>query len=342
MRWEPDTLLGAGFEQARLGDATLVRLAPGRGQAAAVGTGTGAEPGSRDVRVRGAVLHVHGYNDYFFQAHLAHAFADAGYLFYAVDLRGAGRSLRPDQVPHYVTDMREQATDVARAARTLRTLHPDLPLVVHAHSTGGLTTALWAHAHRHATGPVAGPDALVLNSPFLDLPGTSFERGIGTRLLDTMGPLRPLALMTEGPSWYATGQLAANGGRWEFDTTLKRPEGLPVRVGWMRAVRRAHARVARGLAIACPVLVALSATSSPDAPDNPLLDSTDTVLDVEQIAAVAPRLGRDVTVVRIDGGVHDLALSADGPRAEYLETVERWLGTTLPAPAPHGDTEEAR
>jgi alpha-beta hydrolase superfamily lysophospholipase len=308
--WETDALLGEPFEQAALGEATLVRR---RGEA---GEGT----------LRGAVLHVHGYNDYFFQAHLAEAFAEAGYAFYAVDLRAAGRSLRSDQVPHYVADLREQAGDVARAAHAVRSAHPDLPLVVHAHSTGGLTTSLWAHAHRHATGADAGPDALVLNSPFLELPGSAFAKAVGTPLLDRVGPLRPLATLSHNPSWYAT----ALAREWVFDTTLKRPEGLPARAGWLRAVRRAQARVARGLAIACPVLVAVSAASSRDGRDNPRVSSTDTVLDVDLIAARAPRLGRDVTVQRFEGGVHDLSLSAEGPRKEYLESVLTWLATVLP------------
>ncbi|GAB2470265.1 alpha/beta hydrolase [Xylanimonas ulmi] len=311
--WRDDDLLGAPFEQAPLGPATLVRLRPTPDDVAAA---------------RGVVLHVHGYNDYFFHAHLARAFADAGYLFHAVDLRAAGRSLRPGQTPHYVTDLREQGSDVAAASAALRAAYP-LPLVAHAHSTGGLTTSLWAHAHRHATGTAAGPDALVLDSPFLELPGSEFGRAVGTRVLDRLGSLRPLTALSHGPSWYATALLRENGGRWEFDTTLKRPDGVPARAGWLRAVRRAQARVARGLAIACPVLLAASAASSRDAPDNPLVDSTDTVLDVEQIVARAPRLGRDVTVLRIEGGVHDLALSADGPRQAYLDAVLGWLATAL-------------
>lgn len=281
---------------------------------------------------RAAVLHVHGYNDYFFQDHLARTFTDAGYAFYAVDLRGAGRSWRHDQVPHYVTDLQEQATDVAQAARAVRAERPDLPLVLHAHSTGGLTTSLWAHAHRHASGEAAGPDALVLDAPFLDIPGSALTRGIGTKALDTLAPLSPLSPVKREPSWYSTHLLADNGGRWAFDTRLKRPEGLPVRVGWMRAVRRAQARVAQGLAISCPVLVAVAASSGPDAADNPHLDAQDTVLDVARIVDVAPRLGDDVTLLRVRDGVHDLSLSDDAPRAAYLAGVLQWLDARLPRP----------
>ena len=40
-----------------------------------------------------AVLYLHGWNDYFFQTHVADAFSAAGFAFYALDLRRYGRSL---------------------------------------------------------------------------------------------------------------------------------------------------------------------------------------------------------------------------------------------------------
>jgi alpha-beta hydrolase superfamily lysophospholipase len=313
--WRTDHLLGEPFQETRLGPATLVRYRPSDGPAAP----------------KSAVIHVHGYNDYFFQEHLARAFAAAGYAFYAVDLRAAGRSLRPDQIPHFVTDLREQASDIAAAARTVRALEPGLPLVVHAHSTGGLTASLWAHAHRNAAGADAGPDALVLDSPFLDLRAPEWKRGIGTRVLDTVGRLASTAIVNDGPSRYAEHLLAANGGRWEFDTALKRPEGVPGRVGWFVAVRRAQARVAAGLEIACPVLLARSDSSGPDELDNPLLDAQDTVLDVQHMAALGPGLGHDVTELVVPGGVHDLALSARGPREAYLDGMLKWTDSQVDA-----------
>ncbi|WP_318244450.1 alpha/beta hydrolase [Oerskovia merdavium] len=291
--------------------ATLVRRVP---------VGAGAAGG-----LRGVFLHVHGYNDYFFQDHLARAVEDAGYAFFAVDLRAAGRSLRPGQVPHFVEDLREPATDLSVAVAAVRGLHPGLPVAVHAHSTGGLVAPLWAHAHRRQR----LVDALVLDSPFLDLNSSWLNRTIATRVLDAVGPWSPLAVLSAAPSAYATHLLAANGGRWEFDPTLKRPDGVPVRAGWLRAVRQGQARFARGLDVACPVLVAHSATSGPDDLANPLLDEQDTVLDVEQIARLAPRAGPDVTIRSIEGGVHDLTLSADGPREAYLSSMLTWLDDRL-------------
>ncbi|GMA25906.1 alpha/beta hydrolase [Luteimicrobium album] len=330
--WRSDDELGDAFQVATLpasgaggarshGGAvpprvTLVRAAAGR---------LGGEHGGRP---RAVALHVHGYNDYFFQRHLAETFTGAGYAFVAVDLRRAGRSWRPGEVPHYVDDLHEHAADLALAAAAARAMHPGVPLVVHAHSTGGLTASLWAHSARRGED---GPDLLVLDSPFLDLRSSWFNRTVGTRVLDVVGPYAPLRAMTSAPSVYATRQHASNGGRWEFDRALKRPEGLPVRAGWLRAVRRGQARVEQGLEIVAPVLVARSARSGPDREDNPDLDREDTVLDVRSIARLGPRLGRDMTELVVDGGVHDLTLSADGPRGVYLDGVLAWLDARLEA-----------
>lgn len=315
--WRTDRLLGDAFEERPLGPATLVRAV------------------DRPERPRAAALHVHGYNDYFIQAHLARALVAAGLVLYAVDLRRAGRSLLDggpgagDPLPpHYVASLREAGADLSAAAHAIRELEPGLPVVVHAHSTGGLGAALWAHAVRHD--PAHGPDLLVLNSPFFSLSGSRLADAGRSAVLELLGRRRPLAVVSANPSVYATFQHASHGGRWDFDTTLKRPEGLPARAGWLRTVTRAQARLARGLAVPGPVLVARSDTSGPDRPDNPRLDAQDTVLDVGRIAALTPRVGTDTTSLVVPGGVHDLALSADGPRHAYLDGLLAWLEARLP------------
>lgn len=314
--WRAD-LLGAGWEQAQLevGEdeegplvATLVRRTPTRA----------------DVGSRPAVLYVHGFNDYFFQTHVADAFDARGYELYAVDLRRCGRSWRAGQTPHWCTDLVEYAADLTAAARVVRAELGHTTLAVLGHSTGGLVASLWAHSLRHA-GVV---DALVLNSPWFDLNARWFHRVVSTRILD-LAPVDPRFVVADGPSAYSWHLHVDHGGRWRYDLDLKPPGGFPVRAGWLRAVRRGQARLARGLAVAAPVLVCTSTASGPNALDNPDLDRQDTVLDVAQIAARAPRIGPDVTLVQVAGAVHDLSLSAPGPRAVYLSTVLGWLDARL-------------
>ena len=313
--WRPDPL-GPGWEQAELAVsvadpdlvATLVRH--------------GEQPTGP------AMLHLHGFNDYFFQTHLAAAAREAGLAFYALDLRRCGRSWRPGQLPHVVADLAEYRVDLALAARWLRSLGHD-QLVLHGHSTGGLTAALWSAspAGREAV------DALVLNSPWFDLNARWFQRVVSTWVLDTLGPLDPDRVIADGPSAYSYHLHRDHGGRWDYDLALKPPDGFPVRAGWLRAVRRGQARLARGLDLDAPVLVATAAESGPNHLDNPLLDAQDTVLDVRQIWARTDRLGDDVTELRIPGGIHDLTLSADRPRELYLSRMFAWVGQRLAARA---------
>lgn len=297
--WLDDVL--AGYSRRSLGVATLVR--------------PNAQP---DVPTC-AVLHVHGYNDYFFQTHLARAFVEAGRSFYAVDLARAGRSLVPGDVPHYMADVAEQGDGIDAAVRAIADLHPGLPIVVHGHSTGGLTSAIWAADRAHPS-----LAALVLDSPLFGKRYGVVQRA-ASHALPLLAAVRPLGVVSHGPSIYATHQHVSGGGRWDFDVTWKRPEGLPARVAWANAVRMAESRVAKGLQLSIPVLVARSDSSGPDIAGNPLLDAQDTVLDVQQIARMIPKLGNHVTELVVPGGVHELSLSREAPRAAYLHGVLRWM-----------------
>lgn len=313
MGWSPDDV--PGWERLTVpvgaGDdvVTVVRAAP----AAVAGTsGTDARP---------AVLLLHGYNDYVFQAHVADALGARGYACYGVDLRRCGRSTRPGQVPHFTTDLAEYRADLDAALDVVRGAgHPWV--AVAGHSTGGLTGALWAAARRDA----GGPDALVLNSPWLRLNGGRARRAWQAAVVGVVGRLAPLRVVERGGGSAYQRQLhVANGGRWTYDLGLKPPGGFPVRAGWLRAVVAGQRTVARGLRLEIPVLVCTSASGGPNRDDNPDLGRQDTVLDPAHTWRLAPRLGTDVTVVRIEDGVHDLSLSADGPRDRYLSAVLDWL-----------------
>ena len=297
--WAPDIL--PGFENARIDPITLVR------------------PVDQPASPRSVVLYVHGFNDYFFQDHLARAFVDAGHAFYAVDLARAGRSLKPGDIPHYMADASEQGDDISLAVESIATAHPGLPIVVHGHSTGGLTAAIWASERPHPS--LAG---LVLNSPLFGTKIAPAQRLL-LLALPLVAAIRPMAVVTSLPSVYAEHQHVANGGRWQFDTSLKRLTDMPVRAAWTAATRRARSQIARGLNLQVPVLVARCDSSGPDVPDNPLLDRQDTVVSVDETARLAPHLGDDVEHLVIPGGVHDLSLSQDEPRELYFRSIMRWL-----------------
>ncbi|WP_207782116.1 alpha/beta hydrolase [Phytoactinopolyspora limicola] len=270
-----------------------------------------------------AVLYVHGFVDYFFQTHLADAWADHGYHFYALDLRKYGRSLLPHQTPNYCTDLREYFEELDAAAHILREEHGHDTVVVMGHSTGGLITSLWAHERRH-DGIV---DALVLNSPWFDLNASWLSRVVLTQVIDVLGQFRPRRQVGSIAPHYGRSIHQDADGVWDYNLQWKPHEGFPVLAGWIRAVRRGQARLAQGLDITCPILVCCSDRSGDNKRWTPEITETDCVLDVEHIAARAVRLGPTVTITRIRGGIHDLALSADAAREQYLDTVFRWLRT---------------
>jgi len=278
-------------------------------------------------RRRRAVLYVHGFVDYFFQTHLGDAFEEHGYAFYAIDLRGYGRSLahwtEAGKDPNMVDDLSLYAQDLDAAAAVIRAEGHD-ELVVVGHSTGGLVTSLWANAR---PGKVA---ALVLNSPWFDLNSSWFDRVISTRVIDVVGRFAPRLVVGSLDDAYGQALHTGTGGEWTYELGWKPHEGFPVRAGWLREIRRGHAQVARGLHVQCPVLVLTSTRSGPHKGWHPEVVTTDSVLDVQHIKDRAPGLGDDVTLVEIEGGAHDLVLSPEPARTAFLDEVFAWLDERLP------------
>jgi alpha-beta hydrolase superfamily lysophospholipase len=273
-----------------------------------------------------AVLHVHGFVDYFFQTHLADRMVADGFDFYALDLRKYGRSLRPHQTPYFCRSLTEYYAELDAAVRIIREEDEHETVLVHAHSTGGLITPLWAHRHRTAS-PI---DGLALNSPFFDMNQPWLVRTgidlVGTRV----GAFKPYAkLPAPDAGYYGKSIHRDHSGEWDFDLAWKPLSGVQIHAGWLRAIRAGHRRIAAGLAIEVPILVACSTATFRSSRWDESVLRTDAVLDVEHIAGRAHRLGSHVTLVRIENGVHDLALSAEPVRQRYLDELGRWVTTAL-------------
>ena len=314
--WDPDLLTGYESTDLPLPDAARAAGEPEETPLVA----TLVRRVGPELRTGGpAVLYVHGWNDYFFQTHLADAMADLGYAFYALDLRRYGRSLRRGQLRGYTTDLDEYHVELDAAAAVIAEDHAGL--LVMGHSTGGLVTALWAAAR---PGRVQG---LLLNSPWLDLQGSALVRALSSPLVEALGSRSPTSVLRLPPDlgFYARSLHSTLEGEWDYDLDLKSTPSPPIRAGWLRAVLAGHQRVAAGLDIEVPVLVLASRATDFARRWHEGLRDVDTVLDVEQIAARAVRLGRHVTVVRIPDGMHDLVLSAPQVRAGVLTEMSRWM-----------------
>ena len=265
------------------------------------------------------MLYFHGWNDYFFQTHVADAFADAGVDFYAIDLRRYGRSLRRGQLPTFITDLDDYGEEIGQAADLIAADHDRLVLA--AHSTGGLIAALWAANNSDRVA------ALILNSPWLDLQGSAMVRALGTPVIDALGHSRPTSVLKLLPDlgFYPRVLHSSLEGEWDYDLALKSTPSPPVRVGWLRAILIGQKRVAAGLNLSCPVLVMCSTTTDFSRRWHEGLRTADTVLDVDQIVSRATRLGRLVTILRVDQGLHDVMLSAPAVRKLALDDMLRWL-----------------
>ena len=300
---------------------------------------------------RRAVLYLHGFVDYFFQRHLADFYVDLGFDFYALDLRKYGRSLRPHQTPNYVESLSDYFPEIDEAVRIVRDVDGHDTLLLNGHSTGGLIAALWAGGALRDEGRTPkdrGPagqgaraagakgrapvDGLFLNSPFLDIAEPLVMRKAGAGLARALRPRFPKAKLPAGVSdRYPRSIHRDHEGEWDFDLEWKPILGFPVRAAWLAAVRRGQLRLHKGLDVDVPVLVMASTRSI--RPTRKVLDVTgaDAVLDVEHMARWAPRIGRHVTLVRIDGGLHDLVLSDEPARTQVFEELTRWTNGYLPA-----------
>jgi len=266
-----------------------------------------------------AVLYVHGFADYFFQTHVADFWCNRGYDFYALDLRKFGRSLRPHQTPNYVDDLTAYYEELDQAFEAISANYRHI--VLSAHSTGGLIVPLWAADRKVA---VAGT---VLNAPWLDMQGDAITRNVAMPVIRRLGARKPqVEIRRKVTGFYGRSLHVTQKGEWDFDLAWKPLESWPVYAGWIRAVREAQIRVARGIEVPGPVLVLSSSRSAqPNSIHHPDIFSTDIVLNVEQIRRRAPMLGRHVTLVQVDGAMHDVMMSRAPVRKIVFDEVAVFL-----------------
>lgn len=284
-----------------------------------------AQPETENHSFLRAVLYIHGYVDYFFQNHMAEAFTRAGIRFFALDLRKYGRSLLPHQHLNYCRDLREYYPEIDRSINEIRGEgYADITLL--GHSTGGLLAALYCAEDGHGGNRRKYIDRLILNSPFLAFNASWFTRQVMIPVSGLISRTFPYAATKNRLSpFYARSVHRSMEGEWEYNLEWKPAEGMPLYLAWLRAIRRGQKRVKRGLGIPVPVLVMHSDRSSWEKQWNPILKQTDAVLNVNDIRKRAPRLGSQVSLLEIAGGMHDLVLSPRPVREQALGEMIRWI-----------------
>jgi len=308
----PDILPGYEAESISLSpdregpsSATLVRFAER--------TGTGR-----------AVLYVHGYNDYFFCPELGSRFVAAGWDFYALDLRKHGRSLAEHQTPSLVSDFGEYYEELAEAVARIRARDGVRFLMLAGHSTGGAIVPLFAK-------DCGGVDALFLNSPFLAFAVPKVNEialRTGIRLLGRWSPDSVVPRAADPRYAWSLHKDYGRGGEWTYNEDWKRPGDLPLRAGFVRAAAAAHDRIHGGLRLDLPVLVGASKRGGghSEGYDSSWANS-DTVLDPVVTLQRSRRIGPCVERFEVDGGMHDLMLSALPVRDRVWERLLGWMDT---------------
>lgn len=291
--------------------------------------------GEADPSAKHAVLLVHGFTDYFFNTDQADHAAARGFAVYALDLNKCGRSWREGQTPHFTTDLARYDAELERTLDVIAQESPKAAILINGHSTGGLIVALWLDRVRRrgdtARRRIAG---LVLNSPWLDLQGPAILRtaptGAVIGAISRLRKTRVLRSPTEGG--YGATLHREYGGEFDYNLAWKPIGGFPVTFGWLHAIRRAHARLHRGLDVGVPNLILRSDRSVREARDPDKIQRGDAVLDVKQIARWAGCIGNHSTIVPIADAKHDVFLSVPESRQAAYRALDQWLDLYLAEP----------
>ena len=304
-------VLGSGYEQA-----TLDFPDDYEGQVTATLVRKKAEHATRK-----AVLYIHGFIDYFFQTEMAEQFNQHGFDFYALDLRKYGRSHLPHQKYYNVREMAEYDAEITQALEIMGAEGHDAVLLC-GHSTGGLTTTLYA-AH-HLDHPLI--KALWVNSPFYDFNMNPIKKKLGLPNLSRVGKICPdLEFPSELNKWYVTSLHKSLKGEWDFNLEWKKTTYPLVRLSFIRAIFEAQKEIHQGVALNVPALVMHSDQTKNPKKWHKHAQSSDVILDVKHIDKYARKMKGDVTISEIKGGLHDLVLSEKSVRDQVYQQLFQWL-----------------
>jgi alpha-beta hydrolase superfamily lysophospholipase len=282
-----------------------------------------------DLEGRRAVLYVHGYNDYFFQRHVADFYTSLGITFYALDLRKYGRSLMPHQTAYLCRSVQEYYPEIDAAVDIIKRDGHKLVLVS-AHSTGGLIVSLWADEGNGRN----LIDALILNSTYLSSGVPAAARFMVDPICRIIARRNPAAAFPlRVPPRYARSLHRSYQGEWDFNTAWKSVDGTLLRSAWLASIHQGQRRVRKGLCIGVPVLVLCGTASGNRKTPSPDLLAADIVLDVGQIAQLSTKLSQNVTCIRITGAIHDVFLSPLAARRRAFGELSNWLIAYAPDPS---------
>ena len=327
-----DPLLGEGYRTHRIDlgaddegplVATLIHREAAGATAADGATGAARPP----------ILLMHGWSDYVLDRGLMEHLGRRGHDVWGLDLRKHGRSLLPGQT---ATEIDHLSRYDAELDASLRVIGRERPPVLLAHSTGGLTAALWAQRN---PGTVQG---LALNSPWLEMHLGPVARALAqvpVRML--AGRLGQRPILPVGNDHVARASHRDFGGAYDYDLALKPPGGHPFPAVTLNAIIDGQRRLAAAGPLAIPVLVLHSERSRIGARFSEQMRRSDSVLDVRALAAAAAALSPQVRIEAVPGARHDVFLSDADARSRAIGILDDWLETSFPGTPTMGASDHA-
>ena len=271
------------------------------------------------------ILHIHGFNDYFFHAHIAKTFFNQGIDFYGVDLGKSGRSLLPHQKMNNLRDVEEYFDDIEKGLQLIRGEHSGF-VILEGHSLGGLVCALFAASGRYDS----LFDGLFLNSPFFEQNKDAITRKLLIPLVSQVAEKYPNLRVVGGFSkFYGPSLHHSEHGLWEYNLKWKPHIAPLVNAGWVKAIFMAQKTLKSGIAIKQPVLLAYPSRSYRHLWWDSRFLKSDAVVNVKHIRKHASSLRGQISIHEVDDAVHDLFLSSAAVRERAIGLMLDWIRNTF-------------
>lgn len=271
-----------------------------------------------------AILYVHGYTDYFYQTEQAVFFQKLGFDFYAVDLHGYGRSIRPFQNDHNKNRFSNYFDDLNICLRTMA-IRGVTSCIILGHSTGGLIVSRYLSKAYQKESIGLEIIGLILNSPFLSLPMPLNQENWRLPLYKFISQtLSGISLPAKKSTLYAKSIHASFEGEWHYRLDWKPSQGSALSFYWLKQIMVEQAAC---LQSRCDIPTLLCRSSQSTYIKTTLTDiqKGDAVLDVDNMEAKAKAIFTQLDIATIDKGFHDLALSSLTARQDYYKKIQNWL-----------------
>jgi alpha-beta hydrolase superfamily lysophospholipase len=272
-----------------------------------------------------AILHVHGFNDYFFHRELAEKCTANGLNFYAVDLRKSGRSYLSHQKFNTLRNLDEYFEDIKVSLEKIKN-EGNEKVVLMGHSLGGLTVSLFAEKYSKSD----LFDAVFLNSPFFNQNKDIITKKLLIPIISLIAKKWPDFTVPGGFSKFYGPSLHKNfKGEWEYNLKWK-PHVAPfVNSGWIRTVYLAQKKLKKGIAHIKPTLLAYPSKSIQRFRWHEEFHTSDAVVNIKDIKRYSKSIYGNVEIIEIQNAKHDLFLSLKNVRTEVYEILFSWIDKVL-------------